>query len=167
MIYLDAAATTLQKPPSVAAASAWAVRMCASPGRGDYAASRRAEEIVFACRNELAELFDTGGAERVVFASNATHALNLAIRSLVRPGNRVLISSWEHNAVTRTLHSIPNVTILTAEAPLFDDKGTLAAFSAALEQQPDAVVCTCVSNVFGYILPYAAIAALCQAEKYR
>ena len=118
MIYLDAAATTLQKPPSVAAASAWAVRMCASPGRGDYAASRRAEEIVFACRNELAVLFDTGGAERVVFASNATHALNLAIRSLVRPGNRVLISSWEHNAVTRTLHSIPNVTILTAEAPL-------------------------------------------------
>ncbi len=165
MIYLDAAATTLQKPPSVAAASAWAVRMCASPGRGDYAASRRAEEIVFACRNELAELFDTGGAERVVFTSNATHALNLAIRSLVRPGSRVLISSWEHNAVTRTLHSIPNVTILTAEAPLFDDNGTIAAFSAALEQRPDAVVCTCVSNVFGYILPYAAIAALCRAAE--
>lgn len=165
MIYFDAAATTLQKPPAVAAAVAQAVRTCASPGRGDYAASRRAEKLVFDCRSELAELFDTGGAEKVIFTMNATHALNLAIRSLVHPGSRVLTSAWEHNAVTRTLHDIPDVTILTAQAPLFDDEKTLLAFAEGIAQGPDVVVCTCVSNVFGYILPFRDIAAQCRKVK--
>ena len=119
MIYFDSAATTLQKPPAVSNAVAQAVRSCASPGRGDYPAARRAEEILFRCRTELAELFDVPGPERVVFTLNATHALNLAIRSLVHPGDRVVTSSWEHNAVTRTLASIPGVAVLTAQAPLF------------------------------------------------
>ena len=73
MIYFDSAATTLQKPPAVSNAVAQAVRSCASPGRGDYPAARRAEEILFRCRTELAELFDVPGPEREVFTLNATH----------------------------------------------------------------------------------------------
>lgn len=162
MIYFDSAATTLQKPPEVSRAVAWAIRHCSSPGRGDSAASRRAEQIMFACRTELAELFDVPGPERVVFTLNATHALNLAIRSLVHPGDTVVISAWEHNAVTRTLASIPEVTVQVAEAPLFDDDATVAAFERPLERRPAAVVCTCVSNVFGYALPVREIAAACR-----
>ena len=100
--------------------------------------------------------------ERVVFTLNATHALNLAIRSLVHPGDRVVTSSWEHNAVTRTLASIPGVAVLTAQAPLFDDGQTITAFEHALEQHPSTVICTCVSNVFGYVLPVEEIAAACR-----
>ena len=162
MIYLDSAATTLQKPPSVAPAVARAIRLCSSPGRGDYGASRRAEQLVFACRNELAQLFDVPGPERVVFTLNATHALNLAIRSLVHSGDHVLVSAWEHNAVTRTLASIPDVKVHVAQAPLFCDAETTAAFEQGLERRPAAVVCTCVSNVFGYVLPTADIAAACR-----
>ena len=162
MIYFDSAATTLQKPPEVARAAAWAIQNCASPGRGDHRSTRRSEEILYQCREELAQMFDADGPEQVVFTQNATHALNLAIRTLVHPGDRVLISSWEHNAVTRTLASIPDVEVLVAQAPLFDDEKTLDAFRTRLAQRPAAVVCTCVSNVFGYILPYVSIAQMCR-----
>ena len=91
MIYFDAAATTLQKPPQVAWASARAIGRCASPGRGDHLSTRMAESVLFRCREELSELFDTQGPERVVFCMNATHALNIAIRSLVVPGSRVAV----------------------------------------------------------------------------
>lgn len=164
MIYFDSAATTLQKPRDVPLAVSRAIRICASPGRGDYSASSAAEQILYHCREELCGLFDVDDPEKVIFTMNATHALNLAIRSLVSPGSRVLISGWEHNAVTRTLHSIPDVEVLVAEAPLFDDEKTLAAFSKQLEREPDVVICTCVSNVFGYILPFESIAALCQCK---
>ena len=165
MIYFDSAATSLQKPPEVAQAVAWAIRHCSSPGRGDSLASRRAEQIMFACRSELADLFDAPGPERVVFTLNATHALNLAIRSLVHPGDTVVISGWEHNAVTRTLASIPDVTVRVAEAPLFEDQETIAAFERELDHRPAAVVCTCVSNVFGYALPIREIASACRRSQ--
>lgn len=162
MIYFDSAATTLQKPPAVPRAVAWAIQRCSSPGRGDSQASSRAEQVMFTCRRELSELFEAPGPERVVFTLNATHALNLAIRSLVHPGDTVVISAWEHNAVTRTLTSIPEVTVQVAQAPLFDDQETVAAFERALECRPAAVICTCVSNVFGYALPIRQIAAACR-----
>lgn len=161
MIYFDAAATSLQKPPQVAMATVRAIQCCASPSRGDHSSTRMAESVLFQCREELADLFDTDGPEQVVFCMNATHGLNIAIRSLVSPGSRVLISCWEHNAVTRTLESIPGVEILVAQAPLFDREGTIAAFASALERKPNAVVCTWMSNVYGFILPIPEIDALC------
>lgn len=165
MIYFDSAATTLQKPPTVPTAVARAIQQCSSPGRGDSEASRRAEQVMYTCRTELTELFEASGPDQVVFTQNATHALNLAIRTLVHPGDTVLISGWEHNAVTRTLASIPEVKIRVAEAPLFDDAGTLHAFEQGLLEQPAAVVCTCVSNVFGYMLPIEEIASACRRKK--
>lgn len=119
---------------------------------------------MFTCRSELAQLFDAEGPEQVVFTQNATHALNLAIRTLVHPGDRVVISAWEHNAVTRTLASIRDAEVLVAEAPLFDDAATLEAFRTLIAQRPAAVICTCVSNVFGYILPVAQIAEACRSS---
>ena len=132
MIYLDSAATTLQKPPAVARAAAWAVGHLASPGRGGHMPARRAAKTAFACRQAAAELFGVENPEQVVFTSNATHGLNIAIRSLVKPGERVLISPWEHNAVTRPLHAL-GAEVLVARSPLFDRQGLLDAFEAGLE----------------------------------
>lgn len=106
MIYLDSGATTLEKPPAVAQAMARAVGEMSSPGRGNYPASQRAAQTAFACREAAAELFSVPSPEQVVFTGNATHGLNIAIRTLVRPGSRVAVSGYEHNAVTRVLHSI-------------------------------------------------------------
>ena len=164
MIYLDSAATTLQKPPAVARAAAWAVGNLASPGRGGHLPARRAAETAFACRQAAADLFGMESPEQVVFTSNATHGLNIAIRSLVKPGDRVLISPWEHNAVTRPLHAL-GAEIMLAKAPLFDRQGLVDAFEAGLEANPKAVVCTHVSNVFGFILPMEEIAVLCRRRR--
>ena len=159
MIYFDSAATTLQKPESVYAAVQRTMRACASVGRGGHAAADAAARVVYACRTEAAELFDAV-PEQVVFTMNATHGLNIALRSLVRPGGRVVLSGMEHNAVTRPLAAL-GAQIETAGAPPFAPERLLEGFARALRQGADAAVCTHVSNVYGNVLPVSAIAALC------
>lgn len=161
MIYLDSAATTMQKPPAVPRAAAYAMAHIASPGRGGHLPAMRAAETAFACRQAAAELFGVSNPEQIVFTFNATHGLNIAIRSLVKPGDRVVVSGWEHNAVTRPLHGL-GAEIAVARAPLFDRAGQIAAFEGALEEETKAVICTHVSNVFGFILPVEEIASLCR-----
>ena len=161
MIYLDNAATTFQKPATVQRAVMQAMRTMSSPGRGGYAAAQQAEETLFRCRSAAAALFSVPSVEQVVFTMNATHALNIAIKSLVRPGGRVVISGYEHNAVTRPLHAL-GAEVIVAAAPLFSPPETVSAFERALALRPDAAVCTHVSNVFGDILPIERIAQLCR-----
>ena len=160
MIYLDHAATSLHKPEAVYGAVTRAMRHMASPGRGGHVPAMLAAETVYACRAEAAELFHMESPERVIFTMNATHALNLAIRSLCKESSPVVISGFEHNAVTRPLHAM-KAEIRVAGRRLFDPEDTLAAFR---RQLPGArfAVCTAVSNVFGYILPLEEIAALCR-----
>ena len=165
MIYLDNAATTLIKPAAVTRAMQYALTSMSSPGRGGYDTSARAERTLFQCRELAAELFDMDSPERVVFTFNATHALNIAIKSMVRPGDSVLISGYEHNAVTRPLNSIENVDIRVFEADLFDWDALLDDFRRKIESKPSVVICTQVSNVFGYILPIDEIAELCHANE--
>lgn len=162
MIYLDSAATSLQKPCAVARNSAYAMNHLASPGRGGHLPAQQAADLVFACREECSALFSLPNPENIVFTQNATHALNIAIKSLVKPGNTVLISGWEHNAVTRPLHTLENVTIKVATAPLFDGCATLRAFAQALTPEVDVVIFTHVSNVFGFVLPIQDLAILCR-----
>ena len=161
MIYLDNAATTFQKPAAVQRAVMQAMRTMSSPGRGGYAVAQQAEETLFRCRSAAAALFSVPSVEQVVFTMNATHALNIAIKSLVRPGGRVVISGYEHNAVTRPLHAL-GAEVIVAAAPLFSPPETVFAFERALALRPDAAVCTHVSNVFGDILPIERIAQLCR-----
>ena len=164
MIYLDSAATTFQKPPAVARAMTEALASMSSPGRGGHPLAMRAADTAFRCRTELAELFGLDGPEGVAFTLNATHALNIAIKSLVPPGGRVVISGYEHNAVTRPLHAIPGVELTVADGPLFDGEEMVRQFAAALACPADAVICTHVSNVFGFRLPVERIAALCREK---
>ena len=160
MIYLDNGATSFWKPPEVEAAMAWALRNCANPGRGGYGAALRAGKVVYRCRETAAELFGCR-PEQVVFTSNCTHGLNIALNSLIKPGDRVVISGFEHNAVTRTLHRLKAV-VMVAGRRLFDPADTLAEWENALKNGAKVGITTHVSNVFGYILPVAEMAALCR-----
>lgn len=162
MIYLDSAATTLEKPCTVRSAVLKALTECASPGRGGYYAAGKAADIMYRCREKAAELFDVPDPERIILTHNATHGLNIAIRTLVKPGANVVISGYEHNAVTRVLHSIPNVKLSVAAAPLFAPNETIRSFEAAITGETDAVICNHVSNVFGYIQPVETISEHCK-----
>ena len=160
MIYLDNGATSFHKPPQVARAVQRALASCANPGRGGYQAAMAAAEQVYRAREAAGELFGAQ-PEQVVITSNCTHGLNIAIRTLVKPGDRVVVSGFEHNAVTRPLHGLGAEQIV-AGRKLFDWEDTLSEFEKALKQKPKAAVFTHVSNVFGYILPVEQMAALCR-----
>ena len=121
----------------------------------------RAAQMLLDCRTELAELFHVPEPEQVVFTMNATHGLNLAIKSLVPYGGRAVISGYEHNAVTRPLAAL-GADIRVAAAPLFEPDMTAAAFDKAITPDVDAVICTHVSNVFGAVQPIEQVAALCR-----
>ena len=163
MIYFDAGATTLEKPAAVGRAMARAAHTMSSPGRGSYPASHLAEETAYLCRQEAAELLGVPQPENVVITGSATHGLNLAIRSLLGPGDRVVISGYEHNAVTRPLHAIPGLSVTVIDTPLFRPDLAAEEFCRAIRQKrPRAVICTHVSNVFGAVLPVEDIARCCR-----
>ena len=159
MIYLDSAATSLLKPKSVSDAVSEAIRTMASPGRGAHIAALRAADTVYECRELACRLFHFDAPERVVFTMNATHALNIAIRSLVKKGDKVVISGYEHNSVTRPLHAL-GADVRVAQSRLFDPQEALDSFEALLPGAA-AVICDHVSNVFGFKLPVYALGALC------
>lgn len=159
MIYLDNAATTMPKPRGVYECVLNTMEQCASLGRSGHGPALRASETVFRCRRLAASMFDCT-PEQVVFTMNATHGLNIAIHSIVKPGDRVVVSGFEHNAVMRPLHYL-NADIHVAGTILFQPEDTLESFRRALTKDTKLVVCTHVSNVFGYILPVDAIADLC------
>ena len=162
MIYLDSAATTLQKPRSVPSAVAGAIGSMTTPGRGEHSASRLAADTMLTMRTMACELFDVSTPEQVVLTMNATHALNLAIKSIVKPGDTVAISGYEHNAVTRVLHSIADVSVRVVNGELFNADQMAEGFERVLREGVKAAVCTHTSNVFGYTLPIDDIAQLCK-----
>ncbi len=163
MIYLDHGATSFPKPAAVEQAVTWALKSCANPGRGGYPAAMEGAKVVYDCREQAGALFDCE-PEQVVFTQNCTHGLNIAINSLIKPGSRVAISGFEHNAVTRPLcHR--GVQTVVAGQKLFDWADTLTHFEDALKSGVSAAVFTHCSNVFGYILPVEEMAMLCR--RYR
>lgn len=162
MIYLDSGATSFRKPPAVYQAVEKAMASCASPGRGGYGAAMEAARQVYGCREEAGKLFHCP-VERIALTMNCTHGLNIAIRSMLKPGAKVVISGFEHNAVTRPLHAM-KAQITVAGRKLFSWEDTLEDFRKALETHPDGAVFTHVSNVFGYVLPVEEMAAMCREK---
>lgn len=160
MIYLDNGATSFHKPSSVRQAVVRAMDRCANPGRGGYSAAMAAAETVYACRETAGKMFHCA-PEQVAFTSNCTHGLNIAIRTLVKPGAKVLVSGFEHNAVTRPLYAL-GANVQVAGRQLFDWENMLSEFEDGLKKGVDAAVFTQTSNVFGYILPVKEMATLCK-----
>lgn len=163
MIYLDNAATTYPKPREVQAAVAEALRRYgANPGRAGHSMAMAASEEVFRCRSEAAELFHAPGPECVAFTLNCTHAVNYVIKGLLRPGDHVVVSCLEHNAVIRPLYALRSFGVTYTEAEVFpgDNDSTVNAFRKALRPNTKLVMCTHASNVWGIRLPVERIAAL-------
>lgn len=160
MIYLDSAATSLQKPRSVSRAMQNALFNMASPGRGGHKAALAAAEAAYSCREAAARLFHVPAPEQVVFTFNATHGLNLAIQDLVSVGDRVIVSGYEHNSVMRPLCRI-GADIHVVRTPLFDVEAMIEGIAAALPKAK-AVICTAMSNVYGFRIPLDEISELCR-----
>ena len=161
MIYFDNGATTYPKPQSVINAVDYAMRSCANPGRSGHGLSLRSSEIIYECRKNLAQLFDTDKPENIIFTNNCTTALNTVINGVLRPGDHVIISSLEHNAVLRPVAAL-DVEYSVAEVVEGDDEKTIDNFRDLINAKTKMMICTHASNVFGIRLPIERLGALCR-----
>ncbi len=162
MIYLDNAATTYPKPEGVQNAIRQGfTRYFANPGRGGYTASVETGEAVFRARQALGETFHCP-ADRVVFTQNCTMAINLCLKGILRPGDHVVCSSLEHNAVLRPLYALreQGVQVDVAEVIFGDPQATVRSFERLIRRDTKLLVCMHASNVLGTVLPIAQIGAL-------
>ncbi|MBP5661781.1 MAG: aminotransferase class V-fold PLP-dependent enzyme, partial [Clostridia bacterium] len=164
MIYLDNAATTLIKPEAVYRRSNEVLRyFSANAGRGGHAASLKAGELLFDARQRAAEFFGAPN-ERCVFTFGCTDALNLVLRGLFAPGDHVLTTAYEHNAVLRPLAWLKKTEGLdyTVLFPHADGVIPLDDFVSALRESTRAVIVNPVSNVTGHVQDLTAIGAFCK-----
>lgn len=161
-VYLDNAATTLMKPRAVARASMRAMSSLGSPGRGGHRYAMDAAETAFRCREAAAKLFNVDDVEKVVFTFNATHGLNMAIKTLAGKGSKVIVSGYEHNSVMRPLHEI-GADVKVVRSKLFDAEESVENFRNALTADTQLVVWNHVSNVFGFVQPIEEIAQICRS----
>lgn len=165
MIYFDNAATTFPKPQSVTNAVATAMRSFgANPGRSGHSMSLRAAEEVYRCRETAAEFFHAKGPECVAFTQNCTHATNIVLKGLLKPGDHVVVSCLEHNAVMRPIQVLKGLGVTCSEAKVVpgDNDATLDGFRNAINERTALICCMHASNVWGVRLPIERIGALCK-----
>lgn len=159
MIYMDNAATTWPKPEQTISAVVNCIRNTgANPGRGGHKMSLDAGRLIFETRESVANLFRVEDPAQIVFTGNATEALNLALRGLLKPGDHIITSSIEHNAVARPLHVLRQQGIEVTETAC-SPEGFLDASQIAksIKKNTVAVVMLHASNVTGTILPIEEI----------
>ncbi len=162
MIYLDYAATSWPKPKEVQNAMCDFVEHSGgNPGRSGHRLSISAARIVFKAREAVANLFHIQDPLRVIFTANVTHALNLAICGLLKPGDHVVTSSIEHNSVMRPLRALEKEGLrLTVVQCKMDGCPDLEVWRNAVTQGTRLVVVTHASNVMGTLLPVREIAEI-------
>ena len=158
MIYLDNAATTLQKPPQVIDAVVRAMTAMGNAARGAHGGALEAARTVYNTRVKLARLFGCPRPDHVIFAANSTEALNIAISGLIRPGDHVITTDCEHNSVLRPLYRLEEGGAALDVVPA-DRLGRVAYEDLEALLRPDtrAVVCTHASNLTGNVLDIARI----------
>lgn len=165
MIYFDNAATTSPKPQQVIRAVTKSLtNQSANPGRSGHAASQAAAMTVYETRKKAAELFNAPSVESVIFTPNCTTSINLVLKGLLKPGDRVICSSLEHNAVTRPLTKLASngVQFDVFEADLADAGSTFRSFLNTIKNNTKLVICTHASNVTGTVLPIREIGQFCK-----
>lgn len=168
MIYFDNAATTFPKPAGVVREmKRCAERYCGNPGRSSHKLSIASAAKIYECRAALAELFGSDKSENVVFTCNTTYALNMAIKSVLKKGDHVLISDLEHNSVLRpvsTLQKTGEITYDVFSAAKKSVTETLESIKSLIKTNTRALICTHVSNVCGITLPIEEIGGLCKEK---
>lgn len=164
MIYLNNAATTLQKPPCVARAVVEAMGGQGSCARGSHTSELSAARTVFHTRETLARLFAFPHPERVVFTANATQALNTALWGLLRPGDHVIATDWDHNSVLRPLHALGLERGVKADYLPADRQGRLAydRLEDLLRPNTRLLAATHASNLTGDLLDVERMSAFAQ-----
>ncbi len=158
-IYLDNAATSFPKPEPVYRAVEQALRYGgANPGRGGHQLALEASRLVFETREAVAELFRIRNEARVAFTSNATEAINIALFGVLKPGDRVVTSTMEHNAVIRPLRVLQERGVQVVKVPA-DSRGFVdpAAIRQACGQKTRMVALSHCSNVTGTLQPIEEI----------
>lgn len=172
-IYLDQASTSFPKAPGTADAVFRYMTECGcNAGRGGYAGAYSAEELIYDTRVQLCRLFGSANAEtdpkNVIFTKNATESLNILIKGLLCPGDHVLVSAMEHNAVMRPLVQMEKKGVRFTRIPCAAD-GSMDPADAEkrMEASTKAVIMLHASNVCGTILPAARIGAMCRERGIR
>lgn len=164
-IYLDNAATSYPKPEEVyEAVDRFMREIGVSSGRGAYRKALKADRIIYEARKSLAELFGIKDTKQIVFTSNATEALNLAIKGILSQHDHVITSQMEHNAVWRPLKRLEREKgIEITQIPCLPD-GSLKdpeLVKAAIRSNTRLIVFTHASNVSGTIMPIGEIGEIC------
>lgn len=163
-VYLDNAATTFPKPASVLEKTMETyLRIGVSPGRGGYDLAAEAEEYVRETRRKTARFFGSSAPDRVIFAGNATDALNIALQGILHPGDHVVSTRLEHNSVLRPLYHLPEKGIIEYDLVRFDGKGFVDPDDIVAAIRPDTklVVVNHASNVLGTVQPVREIGRCC------
>lgn len=159
MIYLDNAATSWPKPESVYQAMDHCMRYAgANPGRGGHRMALDAGRILFECRDTLAALFNIEDPNQIAFMLNATDAINTALFGLLKPGDHVVTTGMEHNALVRPLRALERLGVKLTVVPA-DQYGEVrvGGIEEACTDQTKLVAVGHASNVTGSILPIGEV----------
>ena len=163
-IYLDNGSTSFPKAPGVGRAMAdFIEKVGVNIGRGGYEEAYSAAEVVLDTREKLCRLFHFDQPENVIFQSGITAAMNVLLKGLLKPGDRVLTTSMEHNAVMRPLRQLEKTGVEVVLIPCHSD-GTLD-FEALIDLATPgtrALVMTHASNMCGTVMPVKEVAEYCQ-----
>jgi len=166
MIYFDNAATSWPKPPDVAEAMLhFMSEIGASAGRSAHRQAVASSRIVYDAREAVADLFNAPDPLRVVFGLNVTEALNLALRGYLCPGDHVITSSMEHNAVMRPLRQLEREGVELTVLPCSPEgRLDLASIEPAICSNTVMIVLNHASNVVGTLLPIAEAGRIARAH---
>lgn len=162
-MYLDNASTSFPKPDVLwQSARDYLASIGASPGRASYRQARQADEVVERARAGLARLIGAPTPRSIAFTANATHALNIAIKGVLAPGDHVVTTDIEHNSVLRPLDELSRAghSTYTAVQTGADGVFDLDAFRAAMRPRTRLLAVNHASNVTGVVAPIAELAAL-------
>ena len=165
MIYLDNAATSFPKPPSVYREAEKCMKTyCGNPGRSSHRMSLAAAEKIYECRSVLSDFFNSGAPERVIFTSNTTSALNIIIKGILRDGDHVITGNTEHNSVLRVLYALKGTHRISVSKvnTLTDEDDIIDQISRLINPDTRAVIMAHSGNVIPYVLPIAKIGRLCR-----
>ena len=167
MIYLDNAATTQKKPPQVLTAVTEAMQSMGNSSRGTHGGALRSARSVFSARAAIAKLFHAPGPEQVIFATNATEALNIAIGGLFEKGDHVITTALEHNSVLRPLYRLEDEGVISLSIVPADKYGCVDYddFSRLIQANTRAIVCTHASNLTGNALDLYKIGDIAREHK--
>ncbi|WP_068141348.1 aminotransferase class V-fold PLP-dependent enzyme [Limnochorda pilosa] len=163
---MDHAATSWPKPPEVLKAMIqYLEESGGNPGRSGHRLSVAAGRIIYETREAVAELLGVRDPLRVIFTLNATHAINLVLRATLRPGDRVVVTGMEHNAVMRPLRAMAvKHGIQVVVAPAQSDGSTdVAQVGPLLQPKARLLVAAHASNVTGTLAPMEELSRLAHA----